>query len=202
MLSNQYRVAGSLLVKSLSRIRSMQNGCDKNSQTGGLNEEGNLTVEPLTVIGLDQESSSYFLYKCAFSASCTNDVFVAGDNIIARLASVLLYNTGLCYQAMGMMEGTEQAFFHKALKLYDLAVAVLDASHEANRLVRFAALNNKGFIMTYFFEYEAAQECLSCLQDLLTTCKGPEDELFREDTLEVRMNLALNYGMRQHAAAA
>jgi hypothetical protein len=202
MSANKYRDAGILLVSALRQIQEGQNSGKSLDQIANEHDK-DLLLQPIRIGKDDHECSSFSLYNWALLVLNVDNSCDALSSVRTeiQLSAVLLYNTGLCYQAMGMAESTEPLSFQMALKMYNIALSVLCTCDRPARLLCLALENNKGYIMSYFYEFDEAQLCLANIKTLLTTIYAPE-EVQREDILEIRMNVALLFGQHSHAAAA
>ena len=156
-------------------------------------------VQPIRVDQHEHDCSSFYLYNWALLI--LGDDSTMGPATASQISAIVLYNTGLCYQMMGMAAIAEQSFHQKALKMYNMALSLVDPGQTSGRLLQLASLNNKGTIMAWFYEHRAAQECLGYLQHLLAN-NVEIHEAQREDMLEIRMNVALLLARHNHAAAA
>lgn len=200
MCMGNYRAAGNLLLVALHLLDGSQ--CKFSTGVSIGCEGQDLQIQPVMIHWREAESSFFYLYHWAFTIARVSD----GDSSSlflsdTRITAILLYNTGLCCQAMGMAETTEHAFFNEAFKLYTMALLLLDFGDTNDRLLHLAVLNNRGFIMACFYEYGAAQECLGSLKYLLETTKTSEWAI-REHVLQIHMNVTLLYGEHTHAGAA
>jgi hypothetical protein len=202
MEASNYRAAGKLLVDGLAQVQQHQaffETCPVDEPTN--DEHNELQVRPVRIGQIDRGCSPYCLYNWALVIEGAHTEGFASLHNATRVCAIILYNTGLCYMAMGISMGKEYDSFQKALKMYNMAMSLLDLDHETDRLIQLASFNNIGYIMASFYEYSATQECLRSLQYLLTTA-GATDDAQREDVMEIRMNVALLYGEHIHAAAA
>ncbi|GKY93959.1 hypothetical protein MPSEU_000362800 [Mayamaea pseudoterrestris] len=210
MEAGNYRAAGKLLVDGLAWIRrqeaELELASEMESQGKHVQDEREIKFEPVRIGLKDQGCSSFYLYN--WSLLVTNDTQGEAERSanlhnVARICASLLFNTGVCFQAIGMLECAGQAIsMQKALRMYNMAMSLLDLNYEADRLIQLAALNNKGCIMASFCDQEGVQNCLASLQYLLTTIDATTDVAQREDMLEIRMNVALLYGEPTHSPAA
>ncbi|GKY90827.1 hypothetical protein MPSEU_000055500 [Mayamaea pseudoterrestris] len=201
MSANKYRDAGILLVSALRQIQQGQSVSCRSVSTVMTEHDKDLVLQPMRIGKDDHDCSSFSLYNWAILVMDHDVQATKTLKNEIKLSALLLYNTGLAYQAMGMEEGSEQVSFQMALKMYNIALSLLCTCDSSDRLLRLALLNNKGFIMSYFCEFDEAQACLAHIKFLLATIYAPE-EAQREDILEIRMNVALLFGKHSHAAAA
>lgn len=200
MSANKYRDAGILLVSALRQIQESQNTCRSLDDIAQVREK-DLLIQPIRIGKDDHDCSSFSLYNWALLVMNHDHASLCSLQNEIKLSAVLLYNTGLCYQAMGLAEGTEHSSFPMALKMYEIALSLLCTCDSTDRLLRLALFNNKGYIMSYFYEHDEAQACLANIKYLLAITYAP-DEVQREDILEIRMNVALLLGKHSHAGAA
>jgi tetratricopeptide (TPR) repeat protein len=92
-----------------------------------------------------------------------------------RLTSVVLYNMALCYhlRATQQQGSSNDRFMRKAIRLYNLALELLEGNSASSRprssdaLVCLAVLNNLGHAYQYFNEVEKAQYCFDQLVSVL-----------------------------------
>ena len=113
-----------------------------------------------------------------------------GDNV-HRVSAVLLYNTALMYHVQGCLllvqssrrhgdlpadrpqSQSQQFYYDKALKLYDMALQVLHNCRERQAmelLLSLAIFNNKGHIYCQCWELSQANECVYWIQQVLDCC--------------------------------
>jgi len=117
-----------------------------------------------------------------------------GDNV-HRSSAVLLYNTALMYHVQGCLlvlqssrhpdaflpadrppPQSQQFYYDKALKLYDMALQVLHNCRERQAmelLLSLAIFNNKGHIYCQCWELAQANECVFWIQQVLDCCRHP-----------------------------
>jgi hypothetical protein len=199
MSANKYREAGALLVTALQQVQESQrvrhpiHDLDKDNT--------DIFIQPVRIGKDDRDCSSFSLYNWTFLVMDHDQNATLSISNQVKISALILYNTGLCYTAMGMAEGTEHASFQMALRMFDIALSLLNSSDRTDCLLRLALLNNKGYIMAHNFEFDEAQACLGNIKFLLSSINAPE-EVQREDILEVRMNVALLFGKHSHAASA
>ncbi|GKY93960.1 hypothetical protein MPSEU_000362900 [Mayamaea pseudoterrestris] len=197
MVAGDFKRAANILIAALRQIHCC------NSQAyleSAMPEENTLCVQPIRIENIMPERSSFYLYNWAFLVT-DGRTDVASVHDATRACAILLYNTGLCFQAIGMREGTERESCGKALKLYNMGLSLLSVLNDSDQLLRIALLNNKGYIMHCLYEYKEAQVCLSSLQSLLTRADLPSGAR-REDIIEILMNVALLFGGHPSAACA
>jgi hypothetical protein len=191
MSMGKFRHAGRILVGALSGIQRYQSDQEPTVATIAV-----ISVQLIPIRTKEHECSSFYLYDRALQIDAS-----VGVPTMEQLSAVILYNTGLCYHNMSKNARNEQDSLLKALKMYEMAMSLVDLSRPMGRLIHLASINNKGHIMACFYEHNAAQECLGYLQYLLANA-SENAEVQRDDIMEIRLNVALLYGERMHAAAA
>ncbi|GKY98622.1 hypothetical protein MPSEU_000818900 [Mayamaea pseudoterrestris] len=211
MCESNFIVAASLLTRALREIQGAQkhdhdydcSPCHDYSLSLKMND---LSIRPVRISPKQHDVSVFRIYNWALLITDMDVVVCSSDEIqlAARICAILMYNLGLCFQAIGMIEGSDkQVSFHKAIRAYDASSMLLQSSGCDQRLLRLAILNNKGCIMAYCYsDYSAAQECLGALQHLLRTVHCAEEVVGREDLMEIHLNVVLVYGRHAHASAA
>jgi hypothetical protein len=128
---------------------------------------------------------------------------IEGQNYVT---TVLLFNMGLAYQLLGMMQGfhsKQSTNFKKAMKIYQMTASMLgNSGDQENGLVCLAVSNNMSHIYTHFYETQDAQRCLDCLRENLIAILHSNAEIHMDEVLSFRMNVLLRHGAVMAAAAA
>jgi hypothetical protein len=199
MCVNKFQEATTDLIAALRLIQSTEEKNSNSSHHEKVNAK-DLLIRPVRIATDHQDQSFFHIYNWALVIIGNIDHEDVQD--VSRICAVILYNLGLCFQAIAMEEEMDRTSLDKAFRMYDAASMLLDSSGCTEWIARLAIMNNKGCIMACCYsDYGGAQECLGTLQYLLTTVDGAE-EIDREDILEIRMNVALVYGRHAHAGAA
>lgn len=203
MSRGKYQEASKILLTGLQQVNESISADD----TTTLSEQMEFSLQPFRVNTNGQELSSFATYSWAFLAleKCVGHE-ANGQAAINQLCAVLLYNSGLCYQARGMAEGTERTSFKVALAVYSHALSLLSSNAGGDAgpssVLRLALLNNSGCILDYFCEFRDSQEYLRKLHHVLDAFYPVSpDAPCREDLLELRLNVTFASGLRSHAAA-
>ena len=155
----------------------------------------------------DQNTFSIFDRPLLIDITNLTTAYSFADQI--SLTAVILFNTGLASQLLGMQDlRSQQARFKKAMKLYQLASTTLNKSGvEGNCLVCLALSNNMGHIHSHFCEGSETQGCLDCLQAGLralhsSNCRYKCDIHEDEWLLPFHLNVLVLHGQAAAAAAA
>lgn len=199
MATGDFYTAANILIEALKQFQFLNVQSQESEEMKEENQQSS-HIHPVRIACKQSEGSSYYFYNWAFLVNDDPATPSFSQNK-ARVSAILLYNTGLCFQAVGLIQSNASVSLEKALKLYEMALSLLYFVNCADRLLRIALLNNKGCIMNAFHEYKETQACLGSLQYLLTNAELPR-QARREDIVEIYMNVALHFGEHTHASAA
>lgn len=189
-----------MLTKALSQVHSSQTDDLPCSATFG--RPCDLILQPVRVHMIHHTRSFIAVYDWALSFMDLEQVESGSVQNVSRVCATLLYNLGLCFQALGSQRRVDQDLSNrKAMRSYDAALSILNSCSCTERLLRLALLNNLGFLMACYCNYSATHQYLSALRQLLATFDRVED-VERDDILEIHLNCALFYDKHAHAAAA
>ena len=202
MGAGNYQEASKLLLTGLEHIYGSMSTASDTTKMAAKRE---IFLQPFRVDANCQDPSSSFApYSWAMLAvNKSAAVEPNGHSVIDQLCAVLLYNSGLCYQARGMVERTEPTSFNIALAVYRHALSLLSSTASPCSVLRLSLLNNCGCILDYFCQFREARDCLRTLHDVMESIYPVSPEApCREDLLELRLNVTLGLGLGVHAAAA
>jgi hypothetical protein len=201
MSAGRYGEAGHLFSHCLQEVQKSPALCS--SSQSSLPRREDLFLHPVQLGTGQRDSSSFLFYNWAFLALEVDPKDASALPSTGLSCATLLYNIGLCYHAMGMTEKVKQKSFHAALHIYSHALAILSSCGEQCSILNLALLNNRGCLLEYFCEFQAAQECLVVIDAILqASFPITADEAKREDILEIQMNVAMLLGLHPHASAA
>jgi hypothetical protein len=152
----------------------------------------------------DQDACSIFDRAFLIESSDLVSVHsIEGQNYAT---TVLLFNMGLAYQLLGMMQDfhSKQGMnLKKAMKIYQMTASMLEHSgDQENGLICLAVSNNMSHIYTHFYETQDAQRCLDCLQENLIAILNSNAEIHIDESRTFQMNVLLRHGTVVAAAAA
>jgi len=153
-----------------------------------------------------QDHQLFFMFDRALYMEATDPNVISAVFGKSTMAVIILYNLGLVYQLQGIRKPSKQkVVFEKAMRLYRLAVAILEKSPtdeiEMQGLVYMSVLNNMAHIYSHFYEERAVQWCLDWLEFILEVCPARQGDL-GVDYMIFRVNVVTLRGQKTAAAAA
>jgi hypothetical protein len=153
----------------------------------------------------DQDACSVFDRAFLIDSSDLDLASIYSSEDQNSTTTVLLYNTGLAYQLLGMQDfPTRQNNLKKSMKVYRMAAAILEKSgDEANDLVFFAVSNNMGHIYSHFWETQESHSCIDCLRaGLHAIQQDSKGEILEDEFHAFQMNVLVMQRQKVVAAAA
>jgi hypothetical protein len=113
-----------------------------------------------------QDQGTFSVFDRAFLIDSSDLAYLSSNEEGQNYTTtVLFYNMGLAYQLLGMEDlRSQRKNLRKAMKIYQMAAAILEKSgDEANDLIFLAVSNNMGHIFSHFCETQDSKRCLDCL---------------------------------------
>ena len=214
MRAGRLNDAGDLFAEALGQLHKLDDAQSINDsrQTDEcvcklLWEETTLRFHPLQFETVIPDDMVFRPLNCTFLVSAGDQVLADKTTALdAELTAFLIYNIAVCYQTLGFQGYQCKAHLHalKVLELYEAALSLLESCYgtaNTDLMLPLAILNNKGCVLSYFHDFQAAQVSLGSLKHLLDMVVGAHD-IRSCDILELQMNVALIYVQYYPAAAA